>query len=424
MILFILYILLKKNITTNSLDLASLILFGSHYALWFEANPFPSHIFISSTVSENLENFLAMIDMDYAQKMRKCHEYVEALEEERRKIQVFQRELPLCFELVTQAIESCKKEMYMQGQSECSEQTSSDSPVLEEFIPIKRSCNCSEEDDDDDDENVAAADKKKSDWLRSVQLWNPPSKEDVGKTGSGVQMKGNGGAFQPFHKEKGNVEKKSVEAVGKGNASATATTTTTSASTTESGSRGIAADDGKKGQQQQQPPQRKQRRCWSSELHKRFLHALQQLGGSHVATPKQIRELMKVDGLTNDEVKSHLQKYRLHTRRPSPSINSNGNNPQTPQFVVVGGIWVPPQEYASVATTAVVSGETSVIPSPNSGVYAPVAVPLPTLAKPSVQRPQRSQSEDRGSHSEGRVHSNSPSTSSSTHTTTDRFPAF
>ena len=26
-----------------------------------------------------------------------------------------------------------------------------------------------------------------------------------------------------------------------------------------------------------------------------------------VATPKLIRELMKVDGLTNDEVKSHLQ---------------------------------------------------------------------------------------------------------------------
>ena len=31
-----------------------------------------------------------------------------------------------------------------------------------------------------------------------------------------------------------------------------------------------------------------------------------------VATPKQIRELMKVDGLTNDEVKSHLQVSRLH----------------------------------------------------------------------------------------------------------------
>ncbi|KAF2316607.1 hypothetical protein GH714_041948 [Hevea brasiliensis] len=68
-----------------------------------------------------------------------------------------------------------------------------------------------------------------------------------------------------------------------------------------------------------QPPQqqtaRKQRRCWSPELHRRFVNALQQLGGSQAATPKQIRELMQVDGLTNDEVKSHLQKYRLHTRR-------------------------------------------------------------------------------------------------------------
>lgn len=29
--------------------------------------------------------------------------------------------------------------------------------------------------------------------------------------------------------------------------------------------------------------------------------------GSAAATPKQIRELMKVNGLTNDEIKSHLQ---------------------------------------------------------------------------------------------------------------------
>ena len=30
-------------------------------------------------------------------------------------------------------------------------------------------------------------------------------------------------------------------------------------------------------------------------------------GNFAVATPKQIRDHMKVDGLTNDEVKSHLQ---------------------------------------------------------------------------------------------------------------------
>ncbi|KAL2532558.1 HTH myb-type domain-containing protein [Abeliophyllum distichum] len=49
--------------------------------------------------------------------------------------------------------------------------------------------------------------------------------------------------------------------------------------------------------------QRKQRRCWSPELHRRFVNALQQLGGAQAATPKQIRDLMQVDGLTNDEVK-------------------------------------------------------------------------------------------------------------------------
>jgi len=33
-------------------------------------------------------------------------------------------------------------------------------------------------------------------------------------------------------------------------------------------------------QQQQQQSARKQRRCWSPELHRRFVSALQQLGGS------------------------------------------------------------------------------------------------------------------------------------------------
>jgi hypothetical protein len=33
-------------------------------------------------------------------------------------------------------------------------------------------------------------------------------------------------------------------------------------------------------QQQQQQSSRKQRRCWSPELHRRFVSALQQLGGS------------------------------------------------------------------------------------------------------------------------------------------------
>lgn len=43
-----------------------------------------------------------------------------------------------------------------------------------------------------------------------------------------------------------------------------------------------------------------------------------------VATPKQIRELMKVDGLTNDEVKSHLQVHlSLSLRHAKPVIRQD-----------------------------------------------------------------------------------------------------
>ena len=41
---------------------------------------------------------------DFGEKMQRCREYMEALESERKKIQVFERELPLCLELVTQGM--------------------------------------------------------------------------------------------------------------------------------------------------------------------------------------------------------------------------------------------------------------------------------------------------------------------------------
>ncbi|CAD6221547.1 unnamed protein product [Miscanthus lutarioriparius] len=94
-------------------------------------------------------------------------------------------------------------------------------------------------------------------------------------------------------------------------------------------------------QQQQQQQSRKVRRCWSTELHRQFVAALNQLGGPQVATPKQIRELMKVDGLTNDEVKSHLQKYRLHNRR------APGSGVVSQPIVLVGGLWIPQEQSSS-----------------------------------------------------------------------------
>ncbi|XP_043715415.1 transcription factor HHO3-like isoform X2 [Telopea speciosissima] len=355
---------------------------------------------------------------DYLERMQRCREYVEALEEERRKIQVFHRELPLCLELVTQAIDACRQQVgsaattaeYFPGRSECSEQTSSEGPMLEEFIPIKRNSSSTEEESQNKSkcEEINDKDKplQKTDWLRSVQLWNTdsdpsPPKQDQTEKPSLIEPKKSVGAFHAFQRD---------------NKGATISSTTTTTDTVANG------DDSSKKEDKEEKEglsQRKPRRCWSPELHRRFLHALQQLGGSHAATPKQIRELMKVDGLTNDEVKSHLQKYRLHTRRPRSAAIPNGSNPQQPQFVVVGGIWVPPPEYDAVA--AATTRETNGVAT--NGIYSPVAAapmpPLPSTVKqsqrstsPSEERRRRNQSADEKSHS------NSPDSSSSTHTTT------
>ncbi|KAI4357854.1 hypothetical protein L6164_001777 [Bauhinia variegata] len=371
--------------------------------------------------------------MDFTEKMQRqkmgLREYIEALEVERRKIEVFQRELPFSLELVTQAIEACRQQLSgttteynLNGQSECSEQTSTEGPVLEEFIPIKKraSPDCDEDDEDEQHSHKSKipkdqnTDKKKSDWLRSVQLWNPdpPAKEDVPRKASVVEVNRNGGAFQPFHRE---------ESDGKTNVSVAKAAPTTSPALPATSSTAGAATGGNGGsnrkEEKESQAHRKQRRCWSPELHKRFLHALQQLGGPDSATPKQIRDLMKVDSLTNDEVKSHLQKFRLHTRRPA-SIMHNNANPHTAPFVLVGNIFVQPPDYAGVATS---SGEVTTVGP--SGIYAPVAAHPPSVATPLVQKPQfkkleQCHSEERTNHSEGAVHLNSPASSSSTHTTT------
>ncbi|XP_039774957.1 protein PHOSPHATE STARVATION RESPONSE 3-like isoform X2 [Panicum virgatum] len=46
-------------------------------------------------------------------------------------------------------------------------------------------------------------------------------------------------------------------------------------------------------------------------MHDRFIDAVNQLGGCENAKPKAILDIMNVEGLTRDQVKSHLQKYKL-----------------------------------------------------------------------------------------------------------------
>jgi SHAQKYF class myb-like DNA-binding protein len=68
------------------------------------------------------------------------------------------------------------------------------------------------------------------------------------------------------------------------------------------------------------------RLVWTPQLHRRFVDVVAHLG-IKAAVPKTIMQLMNVEGLTRENVASHLQKYRLYVTRmqglsnegPSPS---------------------------------------------------------------------------------------------------------
>ncbi|KVI05329.1 transcription factor HHO3-like [Cynara cardunculus var. scolymus] len=364
---------------------------------------------------------------DVRDKMQKYQEYIGALEEERRKIRVFERELPLCLELVSKAIERCRQEMsrdcFNVQSDQYSEQTSNEGPVLEEFIPIKRNLFTNEDEGEGQQQqeqqlshkskNICSQDKSspfslKPDWLTSAQLSiqspDPPIEEDLlSKKLFATEVNRNGyGDYHPFKKKKSSCAALTTGVEKSLTCAAMVPTAAVSSSVDTDGGGGDGGGGGSKGEDKGKS-NIKERRCWSTELHRRFLHALQQLGGAHVATPKQIRELMKVDGLTNDEIKSHLQKYRLHTRRLNPTIHNN--DPHTAQLVVVGRIWMPPLEYTRKAASFPPSGNTN-----NAKVvYAPIASLPPSITASRYktrQCKQQSNYEEKGSQS----HSNSPST--------------
>ncbi|RDX75349.1 Two-component response regulator ORR23 [Mucuna pruriens] len=66
--------------------------------------------------------------------------------------------------------------------------------------------------------------------------------------------------------------------------------------------------------------QKKPRVVWSVELHRKFVAAVNQLGLDK-AVPKKILDLMNVEGLTRENVASHLQKYRLYLKKAAQQAN-------------------------------------------------------------------------------------------------------
>ncbi|KAH0459623.1 hypothetical protein IEQ34_012437 [Dendrobium chrysotoxum] len=272
----------------------------------------------------------------------KLKDFVSLLEEERQKIEAFKRELPLCMILVNDVINELKLEVEQCQGGDC---------VIEEFIPLKAG---SDEDKEEQEEVKLEKDNmEKMDWMSSVQLWNDNcSDESVNfkkdsheiRIKSGVWQQQNGdavslesksrsagvGAFLPLKVILTRNEEKPLSISSPDLPTAiSAPTATPSAVASDNRISLSAPSTSAVSAYLVLQAQRKARRCWSPELHRRFVVALQQLGGAQVATPKQIRELMMVDGLTNDE------KYRLHTRRMPNSTATEVNRP----VVMAGSLW-------------------------------------------------------------------------------------
>ncbi|XP_038699009.1 transcription factor HHO1-like [Tripterygium wilfordii] len=76
-----------------------------------------------------------------------------------------------------------------------------------------------------------------------------------------------------------------------------------------------------------EPARKNNRRSWTTELSNSFITAVETLGGPEAATPSKIKKLMQVEGLTTDQVKSHLQKYRHQSRRASQPNENPVNLP-------------------------------------------------------------------------------------------------
>ncbi|GMI98011.1 ULT1 INTERACTING FACTOR 1, HRS1 HOMOLOG5 [Hibiscus trionum] len=293
-----------------------------------------SSVFVPKSISDFLQEVSKI--KNGLQRSSKISDFITRLEDEMKKIDGFKRELPLCMLLLKEVTERLKvEEMLCKGMDEGLPLKKNDGGDKNNWLSSLRLGNS-------DSDNVDRK-KKKPNMFPELNLISGGGGGVVSENPVGVRSNENrGGAFVPFKDVSGlplmnpSFELVNLNPILKINGGGCAIASSSSMTAEKPQ---FKFQTKPQQQQQQQQEQRKNRRCWSPDLHRRFVEALELLGGCQAATPKQIKELMHVDGLTNDEVKSHLQKYRLHVRKlPGSSaqkhctklMNLQSDSPQGP----------------------------------------------------------------------------------------------
>nr|XP_016453607.1 PREDICTED: uncharacterized protein LOC107777947 [Nicotiana tabacum] len=273
--------------------------------------------YIPHTIIEFLQEVSTMDNSVY-EKTLKIEDYVKRLEDEMKKIDSFKRELPLCLLLVNDAIMALREESTQYKKPIVK-------PVFEESIPLKKISLK----DDKVEMNKDNDSREKMSWMSSVQLWdsdpqNPNTDIHNSKKSSKSEPKkippqggDNSGSYDPFQscksrnmgkafspfngysgfpvkvdrkEDKDDLPGLTLPTPGIKNLEDSMINGLSSKPRDNSVTSSIIVSYRSNIHitsqlQQQQQTARKQRRCWSPELHRRFIDALKQLGGSQAATP-------------------------------------------------------------------------------------------------------------------------------------------
>ncbi|WOL19561.1 hypothetical protein Cni_G28363 [Canna indica] len=246
----------------------------------------------------------ATMECGERERAARLEDSIKSLEGERRKIEAFERELPLCMHLLSEVIKELKREI---GRRCFGERFGHG---FAEFLPIKSKV------DEDRGAIVASDCKDKMNWMSSVQLWSDnycENNDDDKKIDKMIFKEEDGGShhregednfflecksqiggitFLPLKELSRFKEEKPTAPFPDLSLRSPAINPVLSISVVEDHSVGVRKAVGKATEsspvtvgahfnlQPQQQPSRKSRRCWSQDLHRRFVVAIQRLGGA------------------------------------------------------------------------------------------------------------------------------------------------